>query len=97
LTTEGKLSPSATIGEEAVVATPLEAPRDNVHQEAPNELLGGEGDGLALVVVPIVLKKLALPSSMPSKRSCFAAFAANRFYDHANSEGRGRFRPPDIG
>jgi hypothetical protein len=29
-----------------------------------------------------------LPS--PPSVSCFARFAANRFYDHANSEGRGR-------
>ena len=61
LTRQGKLSPSATIGEKAVVANALEALRDNVHQEAPNELLGGEGHGLALVVVAIVLPGEAYP------------------------------------
>jgi len=55
LTAEGKLSSSATIGEEAVVANSLKALRENVYQEAPDELLGGEGHGLALVIIAIVL------------------------------------------
>ena len=55
LTAQGKLSSSATIGEEAVVADPLKALGENVHQEAANKLVGGEGHGFALVVVAIVL------------------------------------------
>ena len=55
LTAQGKLSSSATIGEEAVVADPLKALGENVHQEAANKLLGGEAHGLALVVIAIVL------------------------------------------
>jgi hypothetical protein len=51
LTAQGKLSSSATIGEEAVVADPLKAPGENMHQEATNKLLGGEAHGLALVVI----------------------------------------------
>jgi hypothetical protein len=34
LTAQGKLSSSATIGEEAVVADPLKALGENVHQDA---------------------------------------------------------------
>lgn len=55
LAAPGQLSPSATIGEEAVVSDPLKALGENVHQEAANKLVGGEGHGLALVVVAIVL------------------------------------------
>lgn len=55
LTAPGKLSSSATIGEEAVVANSLKALRENVYQEAADELLGGEGHGLALVIIAIVL------------------------------------------
>ena len=36
LTAQGKLSPSATIGEKAVVADPLKALGENVDQEAAN-------------------------------------------------------------
>jgi hypothetical protein len=62
LTAQGKLPRSAAIGEEAVVANPLKALRENVHQEAPNELLGGKGHGLALVIVAIVLPRETHPS-----------------------------------
>jgi hypothetical protein len=61
LTAQGKLSPSPTIGEEAVVADPLKALGENVDEEAANKLLGGEGHGLALVVVAIVLPRKAHP------------------------------------
>jgi hypothetical protein len=55
LTAQGQLSPSATIGEEAVVADPLKALGENVHQEAANKLVGSERHGFALAVVAIVL------------------------------------------
>jgi hypothetical protein len=55
LTAQGKLSSSATIGEEAVVANSLKALWENMYQEAADELLGGEGHGLALVIIAIVL------------------------------------------
>jgi hypothetical protein len=45
LAAQGELSPSATIGEEAVVADPLKALGKNVHQEAANKLVGGAGHG----------------------------------------------------
>ena len=57
LAAQGKLSRSATIGEEAVVANSLKAFRENVYQEAPNELLGGEGHGLTLVIVATILPR----------------------------------------
>jgi hypothetical protein len=55
LAAQGQLSRSATTGEEAVVADPLKALGENVHQEAANKLVGGEGHGFALVVVAIIL------------------------------------------
>ena len=68
MTAQGKLSSSATIGEEAVVADPLKALGENVHQEAANKLLGGEAHGLALVVIAIVLPaKLNLPVVEPEQ------------------------------
>ena len=36
------------------MADPLKTLGENVHQEAANKLLGGEGHGLALAVVAIV-------------------------------------------
>ena len=61
LTAQSKLSPPATIGKETVVANALKALWQNVHQETPHELLGGESHGLALVVVAIVLPGEAHP------------------------------------
>jgi hypothetical protein len=70
VTAQSRLSSSATIGEEAVVANSLKALRENVYQEVPDELLGGQGHGFALVIVGVVLsRELTLWSSMSSKRS----------------------------
>src|SRR5262249_42010402 len=62
LTAQGKLSPSATIGEKAVVADPLKALGGNVDQEAANKIPGGGGDGVGVVVFAVVRSRGSLPS-----------------------------------
>jgi hypothetical protein len=42
------------IAQEAVIANAMESVGENVEQESPNELLGGEGHDLLLMVVAIV-------------------------------------------
>ena len=43
------------VGQEAVVADADKAARECVHQKAADELTAGEGQGLALLVIEIIL------------------------------------------
>src|SRR5437667_12774118 len=51
----GQLGSAMTVGEIAVVADAMEAVRQNVEQEAADELVGAKGHHLLLVVVAIIL------------------------------------------
>src|SRR5260370_236031 len=52
---EGELGGAVGVGEEAVVADAMEAVRQGVQQEAPDELVGRKGHDLGLAVVAVIL------------------------------------------
>ena len=54
LPAEGELVAAVAAGEEAVVACLAELARQDMQEEAPDELVGGEGHRLAFVVVAVV-------------------------------------------
>jgi hypothetical protein len=78
LTAQGQLSPAATIGKEAVVADPLKPLGENVHQEAANKLVGGEGHGFALAVVAAAV----------ICGQCGTRFECNAIYDALKRRGQ---------
>src|SRR5207248_2574205 len=58
----GQLGGAPAVGEIAVVADAMEAVRQNVEQEAADELVGAKGHHLLLVVVAIILPAEADPA-----------------------------------
>ena len=58
----GELGGALTVGEIAVVADAMEAVRQDVEQEAADELVGAKGHHLLLVVVAIILPAEADPA-----------------------------------
>ena len=57
-----QLLPSVAIAKEAIIADALEPAGEDVKQETTDELLGGEGHHLLVVVVAIVLPTEADPA-----------------------------------
>src|SRR5437879_6252709 len=58
----GQVGGAPAVGEIAVVADAMEAVRQNVEQEAADELVGAKGHHLLLVVVAIILPAEADPA-----------------------------------
>jgi len=46
---------TVTVAEKAVIANPLESIREDVKQEPPDKLGGGQGHGLLQIIVAIIL------------------------------------------
>src|SRR5438105_14555893 len=58
----GQVGGAPAVGEIAVVADAMEAVRQNVEQEAADELVGAKGHHLLLIVVAIILPAEADPA-----------------------------------